>query len=542
MVSGTQTVQHTNPNAVIEASRNKDFNEDSILEIEMLPGNFRTTPAAATEGDTPFGDDLLSVAPTAPEKLQTRDAVVQPPVERQGRAGTPAAPDSKVLYERVIREVKMTYDLAAVLRQHGIDLKRGASGFWVANCPFPNHADSSPSFKIKIADGMVYCCYGCQAKGDVLDFIRDYHHLSNVTEAIKYLTGKTVLELWNGLHNGEKPKNNTGNLPSAIKPERSPEITKTAEQIEADLANATDVYIGLLGLLGLDAVHEEQLRQRGIKVSEALQLGYRSFPSKRRTRMEICKQLRAAGYELKSVPGFFRLPPRDYSKGQWCLGGDRWGFRDIKDTESNIFEVTGLLIPTRDLDGRIRRLKVRNDAPDETLPEAVKSRFPERYMAFSSTDRSEGASAGAWVHVARPLYPQSSMQSVIWVTEGEIKADIAALFLGETVLGMPGVGQCPLLAVEAAKNGGFREVCVAMDSEEKPHVKLAVAKLIKVAKEAGLETSVAVWSAEKGKGLDDLLSGGGAPEVLSAENWWAKLSREHQGYVLERINGRGAVK
>lgn len=448
-------------------------------------------------------------------------------------------PDVKEIFDRVIEEIKRNYNLASILRSHGIDLKRASGGYLVANCPFPNHADSSPSFKVKTSGGETYTCYGCQAKGDVLDFIRDYHHLNGVTEAIHYLTGKNVKQLYEEIKGGRRTKNSY----PAYKTAAPAAPVKTKEEIESELANATDVYIALIGLLGIDPEHEEQLLKRGISKSEAMLLGYRSFPTDRNLRIKICKNLRQAGYELKGVPGFFRLPPREYSKGQWCLGGDRWGFRDIK-TESAIYKVTGLLIPTRDLDGKIRRLKVRNDAPGKDVPEEIARKFPERYMAFSSAERDDGAGAGAWVHVARPIYEKDSSTNtrVLWITEGEIKADISALYLGETVLGMPGVGQCPQFAIDTALTGGFNEICVAMDAEEKPHVKLAVAKLIKLAKENNLEVSVAVWDESGGKGLDDLLAGGGAPEVFTPDNWWKRLSTEHKTYVTERISGRGAVR
>lgn len=450
-------------------------------------------------------------------------------------------PNLKDMFDRVIEKIKQDYDLSSVLRSHGIDLKRASGGYMVANCPFPNHADSSPSFKVKTSGGETYTCYGCQAKGDVLDFIRDYHHLTGVTEAIKYLTGKNVKQLYEEINKGRSIINSNPAYKTVTKTVVA-EPVKTKEQIESELANATDAYIGLISLLKIDPQHVEQLRQRGISESEAMLLGYRSFPTDRNLRIKICKSLRQAGYELKGVPGFFRLPKREFSKGQWCFGGDRWGFRDIK-TDAGIFKVTGLLIPTRDLDGKIRRLKVRNDAPDKDVPEETARKFPERYMAFSSAERDDGAGAGAWVHVARPIYKKASAKNaILWITEGEIKADISALYLGETVLGMPGVGQCPQFAIDAALSGGFDEICVAMDAEEKPHVKLAIAKLIKLAKENSLEVSVAVWEESLGKGLDDLLAGGGAPEVFTPENWWQRLSTEHKTYVTERITGRGAVK
>lgn len=115
--------------------------------------------------------------------------------------------EAKIVFDTVISQVKEDYDLVSVLRSHGIDLKRGTSGYLVASCPFPNHSDSSPSFKVKTPSNETYCCFGCQAKGDVLDFIRDYHHLDGVSDAIHYLTGKTVRDLWLAIQKGRSTKN-----------------------------------------------------------------------------------------------------------------------------------------------------------------------------------------------------------------------------------------------------------------------------------------------------------------------------------------------
>lgn len=498
----------------------------------------------AQDAQTPSTAGLASGTIVAAEIQPTSGTVLLSQEQNNDSSSAAKNREAKIVFDTVITQVKEDYDLVSILRSHGIDLKRGASGYLVANCPFPNHADSSPSFKVKTPGNETYCCFGCQAKGDVLDFIRDYHHLNGVSDAIHYLTGKTVRDLWLEIQKGRSTKNSAVAYEVRAKENVVAEPVKTAEEIADELANQTDVYIGLLGLLGIDPEHEEQLKRRGVSLKEALLLGYRSLPADRNQRIKICKALRQTGYELKGVPGFFRLPPRNYNKGQWCLGGDRWGFRDIKSSTGEVYKVSGLLIPTRDLDGKIRRLKIRNDAPAENVPDEIKARFPERYMAFSSTDREDGASAGAWVHIARPVYQteRPADTKTLWITEGEIKADISALYLGETVLGMPGVGQSPQLAIDNALKDGFTEICVAMDAEEKPHVKLAIAKLIKLGKENNLSVSVACWDESQGKGLDDLLVAGGAPEVFTPDNWWQRLSNEHKTYISERITGRGAVK
>ena len=484
--------------------------------------------------------------------------------ETSVRKATAPRGDNQIL-NHVIEHVKMLYPLLDVLRRNGVAVNY-SNGFWIANCPFPNHADSSPSFKINRKKPNKYLCYGCQAKGDVLDFVRDYHHLSNdVIEHIEFLTGRKVKELWAEMQRGGGGKQawgqaaaasvvsaaaggavvvpNNAAAPAAVVPSSEEQGVLIAEE-----QTITETYIALLGLLDLDECHQAQIEQRGMRVEEAVYLGYRSLPVSRNERIRICKELRQSGYDLKNVPGFFRLPPRNHSKGAWCFGGDKWGFRDIKIGEE-VYPVRGLLIPTKDISGKIRRLKVRNDAPAATCAERIKECYPERYMAFSSTDRCDGAGCGAWLHVSHPIYgcagylgSAKEKHHTLWVTEGEIKADVAALFLGETVAGLPGVGQCPELALAAARDGSFKEMCIAMDAEDKAHVKLAVARLVKLAKENGFEPSVAVWEAVHGKGLDDLLAAGGAPQVISPEHWWNDLALEHKKYITERLTGRGAVQ
>ena len=47
-----------------------------------------------------------------------------------------------------------------------------AGNEWKACCPF--HADRTPSFTI-YSRGQRFCCFGCGAQGDVLDFIQRLH-------------------------------------------------------------------------------------------------------------------------------------------------------------------------------------------------------------------------------------------------------------------------------------------------------------------------------------------------------------------------------
>ena len=62
---------------------------------------------------------------------------------------------------------------------------------WQALCPF--HAERSPSFSINPELG-VYYCFGCQASGDVITFIREIDHL-DFAEAVERLAGRAGITL-----------------------------------------------------------------------------------------------------------------------------------------------------------------------------------------------------------------------------------------------------------------------------------------------------------------------------------------------------------
>ena len=58
-------------------------------------------------------------------------------------------------------------------------------------CPF--HGEKSPSFSVNAEQGLYYC-FGCQAKGDVITFVREIEHLDFVG-AVEWLAGKAGITL-----------------------------------------------------------------------------------------------------------------------------------------------------------------------------------------------------------------------------------------------------------------------------------------------------------------------------------------------------------
>ncbi len=70
-------------------------------------------------------------------------------------------------------------------------------------CPF--HPEKSPSFSINAEQGLYYC-FGCQAKGDVITFVREIEHL-DFQGAIEWIANRTGIQLrYSDAHEGESRK------------------------------------------------------------------------------------------------------------------------------------------------------------------------------------------------------------------------------------------------------------------------------------------------------------------------------------------------
>jgi DNA primase len=67
-----------------------------------------------------------------------------------------------------------------------VQLKRAGSHRWQGLCPF--HADRTPSFFVDV-DRERFTCFGCKARGDVIDFVRLHEQLNSVWEACAWITG-----------------------------------------------------------------------------------------------------------------------------------------------------------------------------------------------------------------------------------------------------------------------------------------------------------------------------------------------------------------
>ncbi|MGD0880278.1 MAG: DNA primase [Acidimicrobiales bacterium] len=88
-----------------------------------------------------------------------------------------------------VARVRAATDIVALIGEHAA-LKR--SGLrWVGLCPF--HTEKSPSFSVNAEAGFYYC-FGCQASGDAITFVRETEHLDFV-DAVRRLADKAGITI-----------------------------------------------------------------------------------------------------------------------------------------------------------------------------------------------------------------------------------------------------------------------------------------------------------------------------------------------------------
>lgn len=88
-----------------------------------------------------------------------------------------------------IARVRASTDLVGLIGEY-VQLRQ-VGARWRGLCPF--HTEKTPSFYVNAADGL-YHCFGCQASGDAITFLREQEHLG-FAEAVERLAGKVGISL-----------------------------------------------------------------------------------------------------------------------------------------------------------------------------------------------------------------------------------------------------------------------------------------------------------------------------------------------------------
>lgn len=227
-------------------------------------------------------------------------------------------------------------------------------------------------------------------------------------------------------------------------------------------------------VLTLRLEHAALLLARGLGPVEVERGRYASAPAtgadRQRAADALAPHLEACG---GGVPGFYR------ERGRWRMA----------------YRPPGFFIPVRDACGHIQALSQRVDD----------ARDGAKYLWLSSADRDGGASSGTPLHFAgrQHLFPASE----VTITEGALKADVAAHISGAPVIGVAGTHATRGLA-ERLRTGLplVRRVLVAFDRDmmEKPQVLDAALGLCEQLEAEGFDVKVRTWPGPE-KGIDDYL-------------------------------------
>lgn len=207
----------------------------------------------------------------------------------------------------------------------------------------------------------------------------------------------------------------------------------------APAATLTRVYGALLSEMELSTAHRENLRERGLSDDEVDRRGYQTLPVRGRAALAWSLIQQFDPPTCARVPGLYVR--EEDGRRWWSLAGS-----------------PGLLIPVRDLAGRVIALRVRADNPGEGRP---------RYSWVSSRSRG-GPGPGAQAHV--PLWNGDTR--TVRVTEGELKADLASVLSGILTLSLPGAALiAPVLPI--LRELRPERVLLALDADARTNAHVA---------------------------------------------------------------------
>lgn len=293
----------------------------------------------------------------------------------------------------------------------------------------------------------VFRCPRCGFSGGVFDLYAHYEGIPRAAVRDALLTRLDV----------------RGNI-EHYRPSRDREpVTEECPLTDIDSRNAT--YQALLSQLTLASDHRANLLSRGLSPDEIERLNYKTTPVIGMS--TIAKKLLAEGHYLTGVPGFYR------KAGEWTF----------------ISEWRGILIPVRDIQGRIQGLQIRRDNVTR-----------RKFRWVSSVEEPDGCKAESWAHLA------GTPQEMVILTEGPMKADIIHALTGKTIIAIAGVNALSQLErmLLQLRQSGTKKIMTAFDMDflSNPHVERGYENLTKMLTTMGFSYGTYIWDPTY-KGLDD---------------------------------------
>ena len=295
-------------------------------------------------------------------------------------------------------------------------------------------------------------------------------------------------------------------LEAPIKTRRKSAADKFSRE-KLSINELTPIYDSLYSLLSLTPEHNKALEQRGLTADEIELLDYRSFPYQNDQKRRIVEKLRTeyGNEKLLATPGI-----------HCSQNGTAYTFYGKN---------PGIMIPVRTFSGDIRGFQIRRD----------RSQDGGKYYWFSSGSRCSSLSP---IHFS--IHGKKTDE--LWITEGMLKADVAALKLQKKVVGLAGINgwkghesELKMIIDELSP----KKVIIALDADndENPMVKKAIFQLCNFYEgySKSYEVLIAYWQISEAKGIDDLLLSGSQPELYAAVDLPDILQEQIKSYTKKSI-------
>jgi len=315
-------------------------------------------------------------------------------------------------------------DVAQLLFIERIPSRSSQDSSFPVVCPFCGDRRGKMNFCI-CKDGDIkntYHCYNCGEQGNMLQL---YARLNGIqgTDCCKTAYHEIRHRL-------------DGKACTDYHKVREKQLARMAEASAepADYGKRDLVYREMLSMLHLKKRHRENLLERGFTFRQTEQMEELGFKSTEpEAAGSICRRLLKKGYSLDGIPGFYLN-----RNGDW-----RIAFFDYN---------AGMLCPAWTRNRELAGFQIRLDSPYKGM----------KYSWLTSSGKERGCSSKS----PAGFFGKPDA-SIVYVTEGILKAAAAHLATGKTFIGNPGVGHYKEIAVilKQMKENGLKLVyeCYDMD-------------------------------------------------------------------------------
>ncbi|MYL35460.1 DUF3854 domain-containing protein [Pontibacillus yanchengensis] len=448
-------------------------------------------------------------------------------------------------------------DLLFLAQQMDEPLQRVGGNYFT----YRNGGERTPSLSISPQKGMWKDFSGTDGGYSGISFYAYRHYNTSTPKGRDFIESVKAICKLCGItieyKNGKQEENNH------VEYKARKEINQVATKASVDQLHT--FYQEWLRLNSCSPSHKEHLKEvRNINPSVAKVRFYRSLDAEQKERYKLVKEMKKNLGEPSGVPGFV-LKKGKYGPYWTAYGkaGLMIPFRDIHnqiqgmqimyDERPQLVQSSGeLQVQMKDWSNFI----VINSSTGEKVGEYHRNQLPlefengnvfielgPKYGWFSKAPNEEhgildGAEIGNPIpyHCAVPAkallnwtvhkgtvhdYQHHVDSETVWWGEGPLKGDIASEYTKQIHLQVPGVNQWRLL-LEPTKELMPKRVIFSFDADaqtKEETVQVNVLNAIEEAKQElqplGIELAIALWPAEKGKGLDDLMNAGYRPKIVS---------------------------